>query len=209
MKKLGLLILLLVTVLLSAGIVQAPTKIVPTDGAGPGHPFTIVDTPEGRLVDGTKAVFKKDGSETLADLRTHSPYKTAKGSLPESLSGGSYTVYFKVPSGDEFFVGPFTVTDEPVMEPSIEPSEGLRGTAFTITDPYGRIAPGSVALFYKLGQDPQIEGINADGIIISPDGTTLSGYVPGAALSGENHIWVSPTPADTYYFDPVSFSVID
>lgn len=78
----------------------APTKIVPTDGAPPGHPFTIIDTPGGRLVDGVKAVFKSGGgTETLVDeLNTHKPWKTAQGTVPSGLAPGDYDVGIRPPA---------------------------------------------------------------------------------------------------------------
>ena len=54
----------------------APTKIVPTL-AEPVHPFTLIDTPEGRLMDGTVAVFTFNGASTEVSLETHKSDKTA------------------------------------------------------------------------------------------------------------------------------------
>jgi hypothetical protein len=89
--------------------VVAPTKIVPTDGGAPGHPFTIVDTPEGRLTDGCKAVFKGPVMEVETDLRTHNSHKVAQGRVPEGIFPGEYIVFVRVPDGSEFEIGPFMV----------------------------------------------------------------------------------------------------
>jgi hypothetical protein len=106
------LIVLLLIGALVVGIVYAPTKIVPTDGAEPGHPFTILDTPAGRLVDGCQAVFNLGGSQTTIDLRTHRPYKTAKGEIPADMGGGDYQVSIRCPDSTEFEIGTFMVIGE-------------------------------------------------------------------------------------------------
>lgn len=65
---------------------QGQTKIAPTEAAAP-HPFTIIDTPDGRLVDGSVAVFRLNGVETVIPLKTHKPYNTAQGNLPAGMGG--------------------------------------------------------------------------------------------------------------------------
>jgi len=209
--KIGIIsVLVVLGVLMSSGLVAAkpggvppphadPTKIVPTDGAEPGHPFTIIDTGQARLTDGCQAVFKLGGSETVVDLRTHKPYKTAKGIVPD-IGGGEYTVFVRQVDGTEFEIGLFTVIGEPVpMEPYIEPTEGPPGTAFTIYDPQGRIQPGSYVLFYTLGQDPA-DGANAEDIEIL-DSWTIAGKVPPNLSFVEHHIAVRPTRTDPSYFE--------
>lgn len=219
--KIGIIsVLVVLGMLMSSGLVAAkpggvppahadPTKIVPTDGAEPGHPFTIIDTGQARLTDGCKAVFKLGGSETVVDLRTHKPYNTAKGIVPD-IGGGDYTVFVRQADGSEFEIGPFTVIAEPAepQEPTITPTEGRRGDSFTIYDPQGRILSDSVVLFYKVGEDPGNDGVNADDIVISDDGTTLTGKVPQRAKDGDNRIWVAPSRAGHSYFDLPVFNVL-
>lgn len=181
-----------------------PTKIVPTDGAEPGHPFTIIDTPAGRLVDGTKAVFKKGGAEVVVDLRTNNPHKTAKGTVP-NVPGGDYTVFFRHPDGTEISLGTFTVIGEAPSEPSITPTEGPPGTSFTIYDPEGRIQDGSWVLFHAPGGDPAA-GTNADNIVIN-DPTTLTGMIPDTGSGGERWVSVQPSISDPSYFEHLVFTV--
>lgn len=63
MKKRTILIAIFsiaITAIFSTTITFAmPVKIVPAE-AIPGNYFTIIDTPEGRLTDGTVAVFKSN-----------------------------------------------------------------------------------------------------------------------------------------------------
>jgi len=88
----------------------APTTIAPTDGE-PGHGFVLIDTSDGRIADGAKAVFTLNGASTEVDLITQSG-TVAYGSVPE-VGGGDYTVSFKLPDGTVIDVGNFEVT-EPV-----------------------------------------------------------------------------------------------
>ncbi|UCH88328.1 MAG: hypothetical protein JSV49_08675 [Thermoplasmata archaeon] len=162
-----------------------PTKIVPTDGAQPPHPFTVIDTPAGRLVDGTVAVFKKDGGETVLDLRTHKPFKTAKGELPEGMAGGDYTVFFRQPDGTEIELGPFTVHSEVIeyRPPFMEPTEGPPGTLFTITDDKGGMASADRIIFAMHGTGPEA-GIPVEDPQFFADGKTATGRVPSTVAPG-------------------------
>jgi hypothetical protein len=60
-------------------------------------------------VDGSVAVFRLNGAETIIALNTHKPYKTVQGAIPEGMGGGTYEVYVRMPDGTEFFVGMFKV----------------------------------------------------------------------------------------------------
>ena len=53
-----------VVLVLLAGTSWGAVKIAPTQ-AEAGHPFTIIDTSQSRLIDGSVAVFKSDGLEFL------------------------------------------------------------------------------------------------------------------------------------------------
>ncbi len=178
-----------VLLLASIPIVLAPTKIVPTHGE-PGRLFTIIDAPDGRLVDGTTAIFILDGAATEVNLNVHKSEKTAQGNVP-NVGGGDYTVLFRQPDGITVDVGTFTV-DAPAVEPqepTIEPSEGLIGSRFTITDPQGRIEQGDIAVFYLPGNDPST---GAEAIETSiPDANTFTGTVP-AVLVGLNNVALMP-----------------
>ncbi len=159
--------------------VWAPVKIAPTRAAPP-HPFELIDTPEGRLVDGTVAVFDLNGVKSEIPLRTHSPYKTAHGDLPANLPGGDYLVSFKTPSGEEFEVGPFKVIGPPPEPtvPTIEPTSGPVGTLITITDPQGRLTGADRIMFTQPG-NPFETGTPA-GEFQFVSATEVKGKVPQA-----------------------------
>lgn len=172
------------TLMLSAGSVVAEsgnTKIAPTEAAPP-HPFTIIDTPDGRLVDGSVAVFKFNGAETILPLNTHKPYKTAQGAIPAGMGGGIYEVFVRLPGGTEFFVGTFTVIAPAIITepPSISPTSGSPGTPFTLYDPQGRMATAQLVVFTPFGQSFD-NGALVIGPVFSADGTTVSGRVPATA----------------------------
>ncbi len=77
---------------------QGQTKIAPTE-AVPPYPFNIIDTAARRLVDGSVAVFRLNGVETIIPLNTHKPYNTANGSLSVGMGGGVYEVSVRTLSG--------------------------------------------------------------------------------------------------------------
>ena len=171
-------------------MVWAKTKIAPKKGEL-GHPFTIVDTPEHRLIDGTKAVFKLEGAETVVDLRTHKPHSTAQGVLPQGMSGGEYTVFIRQPDGTEIEIGLFTVL-APVAEPtvpSISPTSGPIVTSFTITDPSGRMYLADRIIFTPEGEAPE-EGTVVSDAWFSLDGKTATGMVPVTLASGPYFVTV-------------------
>jgi hypothetical protein len=182
-----------------------PTKIVPTDGGQPGHPFTIIDTPAGRLVDGTKAVFKLGGTETVVDLKMNKPHKPAKGTVPD-VPGGEYVVHFCQPDGTEISLGTFMIFGDEPSEPYITPTEGPVGTTFTIYDPLGRIKPGSLALFHLPNTDPAT-GVNADDITISSDGKYITGKVPPNLAAMDHWVSVQRTLGDPAYFEHLVFTI--
>lgn len=87
----------------------ASTRIVPTSGS-PGQLIMIIDAPQGRLIDGSLAVFMdSSGGETDVVLDTHKPYQTAQGRLSASMAPGDYDVFFKQPSGAKVAIGSFSV----------------------------------------------------------------------------------------------------
>ncbi len=189
-------------------LVQGLTKIAPTEAAPP-HPFTIIDTPDGRLVDGSVAVFRLNGTEVIIPLKTHKPYNTAQGNLPAGMGGGDYQVSVRQPGGAEFVVGMFKVL-APVVEPTwvtITPTSGAPGSTFTIYDPLGRMQPGDVAVFYLPGTDPAM-GTNAPNTVVSADGKTMTGYVPASASpQTEYGISVRPSITLTARFNDILFIV--
>ena len=87
-------------------VAEANTKIAPTE-AEPGHPFTIIDTPEGRLIDGSVVVFKLDGLEVVLPGRTHKPFNTMQSRLAPDMFNGEYSVFVRQPDGTEFEIGLF------------------------------------------------------------------------------------------------------
>lgn len=184
---------------------HAALKIAPTE-AEPGHPFTIIDTPAQRIVDGSVAVFRFFGIETVLPLRTHKPYNTAQSRLASGMYGGVYTVFLRQPNGTEFEIGPFTVLGPSAPPPSIEPDLGPPGTAFTITDYLARIESGDLAVFYAEGTDPATQGVAAS-VSGSPDRTMMMGAVPGGATQGvQNFVSVRP-PGGPSRFGDLAFFV--
>jgi len=183
---------------------HAALKIAPTE-AEPGHPFTIIDTPTQRIVDGSVAVFRFFGIETVLPLRTHKPYNTAQSRLASRMYGGVYTVSLRQPDGTEFEIGPFTVLGPSAPPPFIEPDLGPPGTAFTITDYLARIESGDLAIFYAEGTDPATQGV-AVSVNVSPDGTTMTGAVPGGAAQGvQNFVSVRPLGGPSRFGDLAFF----
>ncbi|MFC2012836.1 hypothetical protein ACFLUE_00955 [Chloroflexota bacterium] len=127
MKRIVIAILLVIIMAISGvSVALAATKIAPNKG-DVGHPFTIIDTPEGRLTDGTKAVFKSAGTEVVVDLQTHNPHKTAQGTIPTGIVPGDYAVFVRQPDGTEIEFGMFTVIGGTILclecgEENIPPS---------------------------------------------------------------------------------------
>ncbi len=101
------------TAILSTTIVfAAATMIAPSSGS-PGQLITIIDAPQGRIIDDSLAVFMDGrGGETDVVLDTHEPYRTARGRLPAVMAPGNYDVFIKQPSGTKIGVGTFTVKPE-------------------------------------------------------------------------------------------------
>ena len=184
--------------------VYATVKIAPNK-AYQGHPFTIVDTPQGRLTDGSVAVFILDGIETTISLRTHKPGKTAQGELPQDLPPGVYQVIIRKMDETEFAIGQFEVREKP-SNPYITPSEGPSGTRFTITDPKGRMKSGDLVVFYYKGTDPNL-GVPAKDVIVSADGTTLTGTVNIGVEPGKNGVSVRPSLDENSRFKDLCFVV--
>ena len=184
--------------------VYASVKIAPNK-AYQGHPFTIVDTPNGRLTDGSVAVFILDGIETTISLRTHKPGKTAQGELPNDLSPGVYQVIIRRMGETDFDIGQFEVMEKQ-SNPSITPSEGQVGTRFTITDPKGRMKSGDLVVFYYKGTDP-ILGVPAKDVVVSADGITLTGTVNIGVELGKNYVSVRPSLHEDSRFKDLVFRV--
>lgn len=100
----------------------AVTKITPTQ-AEAGRVFTIIDAPQGRLVDGSVAVFRLDGSEVVLPGRTHVSYSTMQGRLSPDMFGGEYSVFVRQPDRTEFEIGPFTVLAPKLIAPYVSESD--------------------------------------------------------------------------------------
>lgn len=182
----------------------ASTKIAPTQ-AEAGHPFTIIDTAQRRLLDGSVAVFRLAGLEVKLPLRTHKPFNSAHGWLAPNMYGGEYKVFVRQPGGTEIGVGSISVFGASAPPPSIAPATGAPGDAFTITDPLARIQGGDMAFFYAEGTDPAV-GVPAEGVVVSPDGVSLSGNVPASASQGvHNFVTVRPTLAADARFGDLRF----
>jgi len=181
------------------------TKIAPDHASAP-HPFTLIDTPSGRLVDGSVVVLTStDHGSTAILLKTHAPYNTAQGDLPSGLIGGDYTVSVTRPDGSAFPVGTLHI-DGPTaasLEPHIDPTSGWIGSTFTITDPQGRMQQGDIVIFYRNGSPG---GVLAANVSVSADGTRITGDVPGDAASGPNWVAVRP-PGDASRFNDLPFDV--
>ena len=96
------------------------TKISPSQ-AEPGHPFTIIDTSQRRLLDGSVAEFRSAGWQFTVNLRTHKPFNTAHGRLPLEMHGGEYTVCVRPPKGDEIQIGSLIVFGPTAPPPLITP----------------------------------------------------------------------------------------
>ncbi|MBI5508034.1 MAG: hypothetical protein HY903_04705 [Deltaproteobacteria bacterium] len=185
-----------------------PVKIVPADGAEPGEPFTILDTDQGRLGDGSVALFTKSPAVVDIGLRTHAPYKTAQGRLPTTLGGGTYEVSVRRSDGSTFAVGSFNVLAPELGEPTIQPVSGIPGSTFTITDPQARIQQGDLAILYQEGTDPAM-GTPASGIEVSADGKTIRANVPATVLEGYQHfVSVRPSSMDAPRFGDLAFFVL-
>ena len=88
MRTTGVMALAIAAVFVAMAGIASPAhavlKIAPTE-AEPGHPFTIIDTPAKRIVDGSVAVFRFFGIETVLPLRTHKPYNTAQSRLASRM----------------------------------------------------------------------------------------------------------------------------
>lgn len=191
-------------VILFSAQVYAKVKIAPNE-AHPGHPFTIVDTPQGRITDGSVAVFILDGIETIIPLRTHKPGKTAQGELPSDVKPGVYQVNIRKMDDTEFTIGQFIVRKKP-SNPYITPREGPPGTKFTITDPQGRMKSGDLVIFYYKGTDP-VQGVLANNVVVSADGTTLTGTVNIGVEPGKNSVSVRPGLFEDSRFKDLVFVV--
>jgi hypothetical protein len=183
MKRISLpFILGLAILVLAVPATSDVTKIAPSE-AEPGEPFTLIDTDRGRLIGGSAALFFPvlGGGPIEVSLRTHRPFKTAHGRLPVAIPGGDYNVSVRQPNGTVIAIGPFHVIGAVPQEPTIQPTSGPWGTAFTITDPQGRIQPGDIAVFYPEGESPPFGenvGAFANDVVVSADGATLAGNVP-------------------------------
>lgn len=164
----------------------------------------------------TDTELRKGSTIKVIPLTLTIPAETA--ALVETVLRGGSSVTYQVTTslvlsdaaGGRHYLDSMTTTGiivpAPILEPFIEPTAGARGTQFTINDPGRRILQGSLALFYRLGEDPAIDGINADAIEI-PDPGTLRGRVPSQASVGENFISVRATLGTPSYFDDLKFSV--
>ena len=83
-----------------AGVAYGVTKIAPTQ-AEAGHPSTIIDTQQRRLIGGSVAVFRLGGLEVVLPGRTHKPYNTMQSRITPDMFGGNYTVFVRQPDVNE------------------------------------------------------------------------------------------------------------
>jgi len=95
-------------------------------------------------------------------------------------------------------------TEPPNTEPFIDPTEGARGTFFTITDPQGRIQAGDVAIFASTVHT-HIEYV-AD--ITTINDTTLTGTFTGI-IGGEFLVRVESSDGSVERFSGISFTSTD
>ncbi len=91
-----------------------------------------------------------------------------------------------------------------VPAPSISPAHAFTGASFSITDPQGRIQAGAVVVFYEEGTDPEL-GVLATSVVVSADGTTVTGVVPSGLVSGVNYVSVRPTLSGIPFFGDLAF----
>ena len=216
MNKPAILGILVLLVLAASALTAytATTKIAPAHGK-PGHKFTIVDTPQGRLESGSVAVFVND--DTLNQLfapmtctgSLRSGCRTSQGTVPEDILPGNYTVKVQTPNSGEFDVGPFTVIGKPPVteQPTIDPTSGPVTTPFTITDPQGRMAGASVIVFSPQGQGPE-QGTEVTDASFSANGKTATGTVPPTLASGLHLVTVHPTSKiEPPVFNALEFTV--
>ncbi len=105
--------------------------------------------------------------------------------------------------------GYYFEVDAPIpqpTEPTIEPTSGYVGDAFTLVDPQGRMQQGDLAVFYIEATDPAA-GSPATDVTISADNTTLTGKVPGDLGRGSYFVSVRPTQTADSRFGDLQFQV--
>ena len=127
------------------------TKISPSQ-AEAGRPFTIIDTSQKRLLDGSVAVFSSAGRRIEVPLRTHKPFNTAHGRLSLEMHGGEYAVFVRPPYGTEIEIGSFTVVGATALPPLITPyvneldikdiSNGFSSVSGQSSSPWGFVHDG-------------------------------------------------------------------
>ncbi len=110
-----------------------------------------------------------------------------------NIKNNQFCSEFQTTADGKIRIKDCTEISPPVLEEaSIDPISGDMGFSFTITDPQGRIQLGDMALFYDpLAGDADSVGLNADNIIISVDGTALSGTVPFVLPASDGELLVS------------------
>jgi hypothetical protein len=87
---------------------SATTMIAPSE-TFPGESFTIIDTIEGRLQDGSVAIFSSASVSLEVPLRTQEPFKTAHGIVPITIPPDIYSVSLRQPDDTVIFIGTLTV----------------------------------------------------------------------------------------------------
>jgi len=164
---------------------------------------------------GDLAVFYIEGSDPALGLPAESVIvspdgTTLTGSVPAWARPG--TPYFiSVRPGlnmaSRFNDLAFLVTGGPVLEPIIVPNQGVPGSQFTIYDPQGRIQQGDLVIFYLEGTDPML-GNSAQNVVVSEDGKTMTGFVPGATQrQTQQYVSVRPTLDAISRFNDLAFYV--
>jgi hypothetical protein len=93
-----------------------------------------------------------------------------------------------------------------IVPPYITPTEGAQGSDFSIRDAQKRIQQGDLAIFYIA--DPEVDGVVADSIQISPDGYELMGKVPAVpATNLQYFVTVSASASGEGRFEDLPFNV--
>lgn len=179
-RLVGISISILMVLSILAQPAYAPTKIAPTE-AEPGKPFTVIDTPHGRLVNGTVAIFRTaQAPQITIPLRTHAPGMTAQGRLPSNITPGTYSVSFRLPNGTEVSLGTFKVLGiVGPTEPTITPVCTLVMSNFAIADSLGRMTTADRIIFSAQGEGPDHpNAVTVADAVFSFDGQTATGTVP-------------------------------
>lgn len=182
----------------TVALTVTPVNDPPVADAGRDEVFQVGTTaridgfrsfdPEGLRLSYTWEQLDGPAMVTLRD-----PFRLSATRLFEPPLVGAYTFRLTVSDGELTDSDIVVITAvETVLAATLEPAQGPSGTPFTITDPHGRIDPGDLVAFVIPGGNAATHGRLAENVVISPDGTTVSGTVP--PLAGGIHYFVTVTP---------------